>query len=418
MKRYNQFIKESVHYDVDKEQIQMFFNDIHLDEIYQLNIHSEIFNEKNEPITDWNIDNAFPTDDEDFFVGWSITIRVEEDNNGTEDLTDNFRDGCQRLLMSGYKFIEGHGYSPNGYNPTIELHQTDIEEIRLKDGKIYVQMDETTESCNQIDLFFCQTGSFTANFNTLKSIFNWEGEDYVIEMIDELAKHILNRNTYDHYHKVLLYGVDSLDWDYPSYNPDAHSAFRYYINEDNAESLIKIAIKAAGSLKEFVDSFDRDEVRGKSEKQVIEYLKKKPDMLSDYEWQIDVYDEVIQTIGNWLCLAHQNQNLDEMYREFDKIVSRHMNAERQWKTVKMHLPELEKTIEIECYVYRIDFSLDWCRSFSEVEYLNGQSADTMFHEWTGNNLFQDNLEPSYSDYGDVDEKELNKELSSILKNYL
>ena len=48
----------------------------------------------------------------------------------------------------------------------------------------------------------------------------------------------------------------------------------------------------------------------------------------------------------------------------------------------------------------------------------GYSLKSVFGEWCSDCYFENKLDPNFSDWGDVDREELNKEIGGILKNYL
>ena len=54
----------------------------------------------------------------------------------------------------------------------------------------------------------------------------------------------------------------------------------------------------------------------------------------------------------------------------------------------------------------------------DADRLQGNSLFDIFKDWCGEQYFTYNLEPHFSDYGDVDSKALNQEIKGDLERYL
>jgi hypothetical protein len=63
--------------------------------------------------------------------------------------------------------------------------------------------------------------------------------------------------------------------------------------------------------------------------------------------------------------------------------------------------------------YEIPFQDKWILDYNKT--LKGYSLDALFQEWCSDSYLDYKLEPHFKDWGDVDSKDLNKEIASILK---
>jgi hypothetical protein len=63
--------------------------------------------------------------------------------------------------------------------------------------------------------------------------------------------------------------------------------------------------------------------------------------------------------------------------------------------------------------YELPFQDKWILDYGKS--LKGYSLDSLFTEWCSDDYTNYELKPHFKDWGDVDSKELNSEIASILK---
>jgi len=134
--------------------------------------------------------------------------------------------------------------------------------------------------------------------------------------------------------------------------------------------------------------------------------------------------DIKQSYGDWASQAHADTNLQQIKDEFDEILDDNFTYKKGTREVekksKFNKDENGnwRTYKEEETFYLIQFNSEWIEDF-EVDDLEEESLETIFSEYcykTEKTGFE--LKPYFSDYGDVDDKEWNKDVKSDLLRFL
>ena len=109
--------------------------------------------------------------------------------------------------------------------------------------------------------------------------------------------------------------------------------------------------------------------------------------------------------------AHADANFKELEDEFDDIVGKEFNYKKITKEIESKGYKLEKDF------YVIEFMNDWLEDVDSEDLYN-RSLRFLFDEWCGQQYFTYEINPHFSDWGNVNNKELNSEIKGNLERYL
>jgi hypothetical protein len=462
LKRYLQFINESLSknstYWIDDTQIKDIFQHI-TDEGYELSVvkvlfgyygysNNKFYDPNKNPESDKLI--KFDTSREDVVLSgesYSPGYRIEifKSQYKGSDVTDEFQSAISQL--------KGEGYIVD----TIEDEdgKTNIENIHLISGSIITWIPETPNkpfttnqkemvdgdiyiSSAELILLVHQTDEVKLTDKMLAEIYNWtcdriEGDRiYCHVEIDDMARAILSSNDYKRWTKILESGqLDIDDYYGDGYYPEISSMFQYTLDKDNRFLLVKALIQELGGLEATINNLiDEDNTYeslvGKSEDEVIDFLLKERFLngVKKLSQDSEIIGTVRETIADWERQAHCDQNWNDLISEFDEVVSNVTD-----KTYGQEYTKLEK--EVEKYYtkkdtnervyyktmvthYELPFQDKWILEYGKS--LKGCSLDSLFIEWCSDDYTNYELKPNFKDWGDVDSKDLNREIASIL-NY-
>jgi len=460
LKRYLQFIKESLSdnsmYWIDEDQIKDIFQNI-TDEGYLLNITKVFFghygysgNKFYDPNKNSEDDKLilFDTNDDDVLLsgesynpGWRISI-VKSQYSG-DDVTDEFQSAISQLKGEGY-IID-----------TVEDEEgkTNLENIHLLNGSIITWIPETPNkpfttnqdemsdgdvyiSSVELTLLVHQSEEVKLNDKTLSEIYEWkcdriEGNNIYCHVdIDDMARSVLSRSAYERWGKILENG--SIDIYYSDgYYPEIDSMFQYTLSKENSTLMIKSLIKELGGLESTLNELEDEDIheslKDKSEDEFIEILIKERFKrgLNKLGRDSEIMSSIRETISDWERQAHCDQNWEDLISEFDDVVSEVTEYTKKFgkEVDKYYLRKIPGSENKERVLYKdnvihyeIPFQDKWILDYAKT--LKGYSLDALFQEWCSDSYLDYKLEPSFRDWGDVDSVELNKEISSILNNYL
>jgi hypothetical protein len=106
--------------------------------------------------------------------------------------------------------------------------------------------------------------------------------------------------------------------------------------------------------------------------------------------------------------------------EFDKVVSDVTEYTKLEKEVDKYYIKTStgEKVSYKSVVthYEIPFQDKWILDYAKT--LKLYPLDALFQEWCSDSYLDYKLEPHFKDWGDVDSKDLNKEIASILKHNL
>lgn len=136
--------------------------------------------------------------------------------------------------------------------------------------------------------------------------------------------------------------------------------------------------------------------------------------------QTEVMTEVRDQVANWEMGAHCDDNYGEIISEFDRIVKDALGdfnkverkVTKHWTTKQGE----KREYDTEITYFQIPYSNDWVENL-DTEDLKDKSLDGIFREWLSEQSFNYEMNPRFSDWGDVDNKELNKDIRSILLRF-
>jgi len=447
IKKYLDFIKESIKEDIEEQSIWKITEDEIQDYLRDLDDEGYIIEVEFgfcQKVTQHHYNK--PSTEKDVFTekvlaGDSIRpaywIRISEsDRVSNEDVSDS--------IKFAYSIIKEKA------NADISIHDTDggigdIEGIQVKGGLFFTDNwnssePELLEADGYIALFVKQKELVKFTQADLVDYYEWEsscevkGDNVYIHVdIEDMADAMLSRKS--DYKDILIKGEENMYDNYygHDYQPDTLSMFEYTLNKENGVLLVKSMIKEVGGLESMINHIGDEcsdeayeSVKDKSEDEVIDFLLKERfyTTLKQLCKDSEICQEVRQTIGDWEMNAHVDSNYKEILDEFDEIVEKEFSYTKTEKEVTKYYTtkdaegnQTRKEYKEMVTFYIIQFNNDWTEN-TDAEYLKGRDLVDLFKEYCGEMGFNYSMEPHFSDWGDVDSVALNKDINSDLKRYL
>ena len=444
IKKWHQFIKESVEWQPTKEILDMFIG--LTDEDYIVSVDKGVFYDGDgkkiwvDPKgTDGIITLGVP-----YNLGYKIDILKSGYKGG--DVTIEFQSALSALKSEGY-MVEGIYDDDDRISPDYLVFKngaivTWIPEIKGKpltdkeedwsDGDVFV-------SSYKCELYVYQPEKIDISSKDLAEIYQWKfyttkGEQIYFDIdIDDLANIILDGNS--PYLNTLVNGFEADIYDSRDYKPDIHDLFRYKLNKENSILVVKSLIKEIGGLENLIEESDNENLKGKSESEVISILlSEKVSYRDDYYTLIglcedsDIVNEVRQLVGDWEMQAASDRNEEEMYEAFDELLRRSgIEFQKIWKEGKRFFYKKNPSGNKEkvwyddmIWWYTIQFDDIWIKDTNYQMFGNDLSA--VFQEWAsyyaGPYPSKNILDPNFSNYGDVDAVEMNSDIEDLLKRFI
>ena len=446
LKRYIQFIKESLKEDLDsgiiwelnEDQIREYL--IELDDAgYLITVNfgfvkKHIIHYYNKPSVEKDVYTENIVAGEEIRPAYWIEIQKSRDVN-SEDVTDSLKFACS--------IIEDEADSD------IKLFDSDTDvdiNTTLIKGGIFINVDPEDnmsgeEANNYIAIFAKQRNTIKIKPTDLEDYYGWsvevkKEEQLWAEMdLEDLADFILSSSS--SYKEALVKGQEHM-WDYydiSDYYPDMNSLFHYaLLDKENSNLLIKAVIKEAGGLEEIkrhigdeCDNYVYDKVKEMSEEELIDYLLKERfyDTIKQLVHNSEIFQEIKDTVANWEMSAHCDDNHDEIVSSFDSIVSDELG---QYEKVEKEITKYYTTKDTEgnqvkreyktnVTYYQFPYNNDWISDI-DSEYLFNKDLDELFRDFVRESNIDRNLNPRISDYGSVDKVEMNKDIKAYLTRFL
>jgi len=444
LKKYIQFIKESIKEDIEEQSIWKVTEDEIQDYLRDLDDEGYIIEVEfgfSQKVKQNSYKDGKPTiTEKDVFTekvlaGDSIRpaywIRISESSRvSNEDVSDS--------IKFAYSIMKEKA------DADISIHDTDgdigdIEGIQIKGGLFFTDNwnssePEVLEADGYISLFVKQKEVVKFTQADLVDYYEWEsscevkGDNIYIEVdIEDMADVMLSRKS--DYKDILINGEEDMYDNYhgSDYQPDTQSMFQYSLTKENEILLVKSMIKEIGGLEIFISEFKNENLEEKSEEEVIDFLLKERfyTTLNQLCKDSEICQEVRQTIGDWEMNAHVDRNYKEILDEFDEIVEKEFSCTKKEKEVTKYYTskdaegnQTRKEYKEMVTFYVIQFSNDWTEN-TDAEYLKGRDLVDLFKEYCSNEMqFNYNMDPYFSDYGNVDRVSLNKDITSDLNRYL
>ena len=337
----------------------------------------------------------------------------------------------------------------------------DIEGIIAKDGLFFTETwnnvegkePTITEADGYVEFLVKKKQQIKITQKQLAEYYDWchyeekDGILYVDYSLEDLSDLLLVRDS--SYKDLLKDGSNIYDNYYGSaYQPDFISLFEYHLDKENKALAVKALIKEAGGLEDFVnyigdecDDMIYDAIKvmmedkeGEPEttkeerkiKDITEYLLKERfySTLKQMAKESEIIGDIKQLYGDWAANAHAEANHQQIKDEFDSILNDNFTyikgtreIEKKSKFNKDENGNWRTYMEVETF-YLIQYSDDWIVDF-EIDNLESESLESIFKEYLHNNdMTRYELKPYFSDYGDVDDKEWNKDVKSDLLRFL
>lgn len=452
LKRYFDFIKESLQEDVDN----LKFWSLDEDDIRELFLYLQD--------EGWLITISFGFEGEyenwegetDIFFsqrilpGEEVTpaywIEIQPSSDvSNEDVTDDFlfafdtlRDRLKTPKPQLTLFEEEE--EPD---TKIELHDADgklnVEDILLKGGMFIgkdLKDEEQTEARSYLAIFVNEPKKYEFSEKEISEYYGWEcdhiddkGNIYIHIDTEDLAYELLERNA--QYLDILSKGMEVM-WDhYEShyYIPETNSFFNYTLDKENEVLMVKAMIKESGGWDVLKDENIVVDINQEfnSEEEFINYVLKERfyDTLKDMCSDSEMCQEIKQTVAEWEMSAHVDQNYDAIISDFDSKVADEFEYSKVEKEVKKYYTttntdgEKEKKYYTDNTIYyQIKFDKDWIREMDTDDLFRFENLLDIFKEYCGEQYYSKSLNPRMYDYGDVDTKAMNSDIKHYLTNFL
>jgi hypothetical protein len=447
LKRYLQFIKESLKEDLesgkiwelDEDQIREYL--IELDDAgYLITVNFGFVKRKtiqyyNKKSVEKDIYTENIVAGEEIRPAYNIVIEKSR-HLSKEDVTDAFKFACS--------IIEGEGDCDISVRDS-QGDLGDVEGIVIKGGFFYTDNwnssePELLETEDHIEIFAKQRNTIKVKPTDLEEYYGWtvevkkEGQLWAEMDLEDLADFIISKRS--DYRESLIKGQEYM-WDYydlSNYYPEINSLFQYDLDSENKTLLVKALIKEMGGYENTIghigDECDNDVyemVKEMSEEELIEYLTNERfnETLKQLVRSSDVFTEIKSDVANWEMSAHCDDNYDEIISNFDRIVSDELGQfEKVEKEVTKYYTtkdaqgnQTRKEYKDNVTYYQFPYSNDWISDI-DSEYLFNKDLDELFRDFVRESNIDRNLNPRISDYGSVNKEDMNKDIKAYLTRYL
>ena len=446
LKKYIQFIKESIKEDIEEGTLWKLTEDDITDymlEITDAGYYVSVEFGFCETITQHSYNR--PSVEKDVFTekvksGDEVTpaywIKIDKsDRVKNDDVTSTFQFACSIIAEEANAEISINDADGN---------LGDIDGIEIKGGLFYTDNwnsgePELLETDSYIAIFAKSKETVTFTQENLVEYYNWtdaiikDGNIYVEVNLEDMSDIILSRSS--NYKDILVKGEEDLYDNYygSDYQPDIPSMIQYTLTKENNNLLIKAMIKEVGGLESMINHIGDEcsdevyeSVKGKSEEEVIEFLLNERfyETLKQLCKNSEICQEIRQTIGDWEMNAHVDSNYQSILDEFDEVVESEFTYTKERREVTKHYTSKDaegnqtkrEYQELDTF-YKIPYNNDWIDN-EDADRLKGNSLFDIFKEWCGEQYFTYEMKPNFSDYGDVNSVALNKDLKSDLERYL
>ncbi len=447
LKRYLQFIKESLKEDLESGKIWELGEDqireylIELDDAgYLITVNfgfvkKHTIHRYNKPSIEKDVYTENIVAGEEIRPAYNIVIEKSRDLSN-EDVSDAFKFACSIISDEGdcdISIRDSQG----------ELG--DIEGIVIKGGFFYTDNwnssePELLEAEDHIEIFAKQKNTIKIKPTDLEDYYGWnvsvkkDGQLWAEIDLEDLADFILSSRS--EYKDSLVKGQEHM-WDYyniSDYYPDIISIFGYSVEKENQVLIVKSIIKELGGYEQAInhigDECDNqiyELVKDMTEEDLISYLLKERfyETIKQLASHSEVLKEIKDTIANFEMSAHCDENYDQIVSSFDSIVSDELGQyEKVVKEVTKYYNSkdaegnpVRREYKTDVTYYQFPYSNDWISDI-DSEYLYNKELDDLFRDFVRESDIDRNLNPRISDYGDVNKEEMNKDIKAYLTRYL
>ncbi len=453
LKRYNQFIKESLKdqieerslWKIDEDDIREYLleltdngylitvtfgfvdNTKYYDHSTQKYSQKDVFTEKT--LAGENVKPAY----------WIQIIKSNKITN--EDVSDTLKFAVDIISENANAECSIHDEDGNLGN---------VDGIVIKGGLFYTDdwnssEPELLETENYIAIFAKQQDSMTITTSQLADYYGWsdciekEGTIWIEIDLEDLAGDLLSSRS--EYKDSLIKGQEHM-WDYYEiqyYYPDINSLFSYTLEEETKELLAKSLIKEFGGFEQVKhweknsvtsakDSFPKD---FQTEEELVDYFVNERHNELLKKWiktefaDSEVYREVTDTVANWEMSAHCDDNYKEIVEEFDEIVEEELGkfvkvekeVTKYYTTKDAEGNSVRRDYKVDVTYFQLPYSNRWIEDVDPEDLFN-KSLDGVFRDWLNEQNFNYTMNPRISDYGNADDKKMNEDIKHYLSRYL
>lgn len=395
IKRWIEFIKESKKekaiWKLTQEDVNLYLIDL-IDLRYKVELKLG------------KVDNgSFSTDITTGYINPAYWLYIDTYNvKSNDDVTDSLLTICDYLETKGFDItaMDNDGEIDLNYikiKKVIDYYKDGIE-LEGDFGIFIKQLDNQTslfKGSRKLEEYYI-TEIDLAKYYKWKDYEIIDNHIYVSVNLDTIASYILSNRGYD----KITNGIDEQDFYYYSVKPDVESLFSY-LDKDNGKVLLKLLIDEIG-LEEVIEI--NDKLEGMNEDEVIEFILGERNFYNLKELCLNnnnyILDEIRQIYSDMETSSHIDKNIQELYDSFDN-------------TIGDYFEYTKLTKDYETY-YKIRFDEKWIVN-GDYDFLENLSLNELLQEYCSVEVFVDDLNPNFSDYGSVDLNEFNKEVKSILK---
>lgn len=316
-------------------------------------------------------------------------------NNSKKDLTDSLQTMID-YLESDYK---------------VYLYADDLtskEYLTVKDGKFLLDNSDLKNNETKIhylDIFLVVENDIQefseiaiAKYYNFKN-YGIEGKRIYADIdIDDIADMTLSNRSY--YKKYLSDHVDNDDY-YSHHRPSMTDLFGQLLTDENADAL----------LKNMLEDYDGDYLK----EQDVDFESIKSDGHHLNDLRNDVCDDILNMYADWESQDQFDKNVQEVRDSFDEK----LEEDFEYKILKEEREKSymsggeEKKYTDSVTVYRIYFNNFLIDDYNREDIYNWSLYD-LIREYCAHYINYE-LNPQFSDYGNVDYKEFNQEVASMLK---
>jgi hypothetical protein len=348
-----------------------------------------------------------------------------------EDLTDSLHFACDN-----FRDLVAHD---NLFGADVEIYdeggKLDINNIVVKKESFIKTDDGSPEIEGYLGILIIENKKVKITPKKFCDYYGWKYDELKGDMVyahidvEDMSNALLSSNS--SFKKELINGIDDSEYLSSDYQPDTSSLIQYILNKDNSILLIKKVIEEIGGIKKVINKI-KDEcynsvyekVKEMSEDQLIEFLlkEKSESTLKTLCKKSEIVKEIKQTCGYWEMDACIEQNQKELWDEFIDIVDKEI---KNYKIIEKEVTKYYTTSSGEKKEYKevekffsLPLNNDWMEEMDYDYKIQLGSVADVFYEWQSNMCFNYELEPNFSSSGYVDLVGLNKEIKTILENYL
>ncbi len=415
IKRYHQFLLESI----EINEIRDYFSDLIdsgfgidiIDNIYYDTTYQHLSKEYGITMVDFDRHESYQLMFSGSKYREGIIIKLLVSGGATfEDVTIDFQNSISQLDSIGFNLLKIRAISDNG-NGWDDLN---VNHISMKDSSIVLEgMNFEYNQC-VLELQFYIDDEKKFNDIDVARYYGWTGyekdESGNISIKLETSDVISTFGYKSEYYQILLEYEDIFDRyrNHGNYVPQVKEFGQRYFGIDK-ENMIKLLtyIIDSSNWNVFLDKYvENEELKTLSKDNFlieITSYKQERNLCSvlencnaDYS---DIISDIRWIIGDFASDAHAGKNLKEIQNSFDDMLSKHCSYTVDGEDMK------------------IRFSNDWIRDVQM--YILNESLESIFSNWVTEEIprSEKDLKPRLSDWGDIDKKELNIEISGIVDNY-